>query len=435
MKLNGLKVISMKIKAIVVGYGDRGSVYSNYAITNPDKFEVVGVVDPNPFKQALCKEKFNLKDSQIFSSIDDCLKVKPECDLFINTTMDQYHYEIMKAILNAKYNLLTEKPIVGDKNQLLELKSLAEKNNCQVFVCHVLRYTPFYATIKKMILENKIGKIFSIQMDEHVGIAHYGGSYVRGKWNNEEKCMSSFLLAKSCHDIDIMCWLNNTTIPTEVAAFGGRYFFTRENAPKESTESCFDCPLEKECLYSAIKHYIECNWSSNLTWPQINKKIEDITLEDKVNFLKNSLYGKCIFKVDEADITDREAIIVNFKDGSVGNFNQIGGAPQAGRYIHIVGSLGEIVGNAESGIITYMPASRDSLICERIEIDVNKEINTNFGFSGHMGGDYAIMESVINYLNGDKSSISITSLNDSINSHLVVFASEEARKQDKVIKV
>ena len=121
MKLNGLKVISMKIKAIVVGYGDRGSVYSNYAITNPDKFEVVGVVDPNPFKQALCKEKFNLKDSQIFSNIDDCLKVKPECDLFINTTMDQYHYEIMKAILNAKYNLLTEKPIVGDKNQLLEL--------------------------------------------------------------------------------------------------------------------------------------------------------------------------------------------------------------------------------------------------------------------------------------------------------------------------
>lgn len=425
----------MIIKAIVVGYGDRGSVYSNYAITNPNKLKIVGVVDPNPFKRKMCQEKFNLNDNQLFDNIDDCLKSSMDCDLFINATMDQFHYEIMKKILSAKYNLLTEKPIVGNKLQLLELQKIATQNNCKVFVCHVLRYTPFYATIKQMILDNKVGKIFSIQMDEHVGIAHYGGSYVRGKWNNEEKCLSSFLLAKSCHDIDIMCWLNNNTIPTEVAAFGGRYFFTRDNAPQGSTESCFDCPIEKKCLYSALKHYIECNWSSNLTWTQINKKLEDITLDDKINFLKNSEYGKCIFKVDDANITDREALIVKFKDGSVGNFNQIGGAPQAGRYIHIVGSLGEIVGNAESGIITYMKASRDSLICDKEIIDVNKNINSNFGFSGHMGGDYAIMESITNYLNGDKSSISITSLNDSINSHLVVFAAEESRKDDKVVKI
>ncbi len=425
----------MKVKAIVVGYGDRGQVYSNYAITDSEKFEIVGVVDPNPFKRSLCQEKFHLKDEQLFSDIGECLASKPECDLFINATMDQHHYEVMKAILGAGYDMLTEKPIVGNKEQLLEIKALAEKNSCQVFVCHVLRYTPFYATIKKMLLDGKVGKIISIQMDEHVGIAHYGGSYVRGKWNSEEKCNSSFLLAKSCHDIDIMCWLNNSTSPKEVAAFGGRYFFIRENAPEGSTESCFDCPLERKCLYSAIRHYIERNWSSNLTWPQIDKKPEDITLEDKMNFLKNSLYGKCIFKVDEANITDREALIVNFSDGSIGNFNQIGGAPKAGRYIHIVGSLGEIVGNAESGIITYMPVNYDSLYYDKIEIDVNKQINDQFGFSGHMGGDYAIMESVVNYLNGDKSSISITSLNDSINSHLVVFAAEEARKKDKVEKI
>lgn len=424
-----------KIKAIVIGYGDRGSIYADYALADKDRFEIVGVVDPNDFKLQLAKEKFNLQDNQLFSNINDCLKTNPECDLFINATMDQLHYEVMKAVLNKKYNMLTEKPIVGNEKQLLELKSLADKNHCLVFVCHVLRYTPFYSTIKQMILDGKIGKMISIQMDEHVGIAHYGGSYVRGKWNNEEECMSSFLLAKSCHDIDIMCWLNNSTLPEKVASFGGRYFFIRENAPKGSTETCFDCPLEKACLYSAIKHYIECNWSSNLTWPQIKKKSEDITLEDKINFLKTTSYGKCIFKVDDADITDRQCLIVDFKDGSIGNFNQIGGAPQAGRYIHIVGSLGEIVGNAESGVITYMPANRDSLECEKIKIDVNKQINKQFGTFGHMGGDFQIMKSVVDYLNGDKSSISITSLGDSINSHLVVFAADKSRKTNKIIKV
>lgn len=424
-----------KIKAIVVGYGDRGSIYADYARTNPESFEMVGVVDPNPFKRKICQEKFNLKDSMLYSNINECLLDKPECDLFINTTMDQLHYETMKPILENGYNLLTEKPIVGNKEQLLELQELAHKNHCLVFVCHVLRYTPFYTTIKKMLLDNKIGKIFSIQMDEHVGLAHYGGSYVRGKWNNEEKCMSSFLLAKSCHDIDIMCWLNNSTSPKEIASFGGRYFFIRENAPKGSTEECFDCPYKDTCLYSAPRHYIEHNWSSYLTWTQIDKKIEDITYEDKVNFLKNSLYGKCIFKVDEADITDRNAIIINFKDGSVGNFNQVGGAPQAGRYIHIVGSQGEIKGNAESGIITYMPASMDSLNCEKIEIDVNKDISSKIGTDTHMGGDYAIMDSVVKYLNGDRSSISITSLDESVLSHLVVFAADEARVKDKIVKM
>lgn len=425
----------MKIKAIVVGYGDRGSVYSEYAISNPNDFEIVGVVDPNSFKLQIAKEKFSLRDSQLFSSIDECLKTNPKCDLFINTTMDQDHYLVMKKILSNKYNLLTEKPIVGNKKQLLELEKLAKENGNLVFVCHVLRYTPFYSTIKKLILENKIGKIISIQMDEHVGIAHYGGSYVRGKWNNEKDCNSSFLLAKSCHDLDIMCWLNNSTEPQEVSSFGGRYYFTRENAPKGSTESCFDCPLEKECLYSALTHYLKCNWSCNLTWPQINKKPEEITTEDKINFLKNSLYGKCIFKVDSADITDRQAVIINFKNGSIGNFNQVGGAPQAGRYIHIVGTLGEIKGNAESGIIEYLPASRDSLDCSVEKIDVNKEINCNFGFQGHMGGDFAIMDSVVKYLNGCRTSISITSLSDSINSHLCVFAAEKARKNHKIVRI
>ncbi|MBR4377868.1 MAG: Gfo/Idh/MocA family oxidoreductase [Bacilli bacterium] len=425
----------MKIKAIVVGFGDRGNVYSGYALTNPDDFEIVGVVDANPFKLQQAKERFHLENNQLFSDIDECIKTKPNCDLFINTTMDQIHYKVMKPILEAGYNLLTEKPIVGKKSELLELQAIAKKNNCKVFVCHVLRYTPFYCTIKQMILDNKLGKIISIQMDEHVGIAHYGGSYVRCKWNNEKECGSSFLLAKSCHDIDLMCWLNNSTVPEKVACFGGRYFFIKENAPKGSTERCIDCPHKETCLYEAHRHYITHDWSSNLTWPQINKKPEEITLEDKEKFLADTLYGKCIFKVKEADISDRLALIVNFKDGSIANFNQIGGAPQAGRYIHIVGTTGEIVGNAESGVITYMPASMDSLTCEKIVIDVNKEINTKFGFTGHMGGDYAIMDSVVKYLKYGTESISLTSLDDSINSHLVVFSAEESRKENRIVNI
>lgn len=425
----------MKIKAIIVGYGDRGQVYASYALNNPEDFEVVGVVDNNPAKLKLAKEKYNLADNCLFSDIKSCLKSNLDCDLYINATMDELHYSIMKEILKKKCNLLAEKPIVGDKEELLELQSLAKKNDCQVFVCHVLRYTPFYMTIKQMILDGKIGEIVSIQMDEHVGIAHYGGSYVRGKWNSEEKCGSSFLLAKSCHDIDIMCWLNNVTSPDKVASFGGRYFFIEENAPKGSTERCIDCPHKNTCLYEAHRHYIDHDWSSNLTWPQLNKDIKDITLEDKEKFLADSLYGKCIFKIKEADITDRQAVIVNFKNGSIGNFNLIGGAPQAGRYIHIVGTKGEIVGSLATNIITYMPASMDSLNCEKTTIDTSSQVNKNMGAADHAGGDFAIMDSIVKYLKYNKPSISLTSLDDSINSHLVIFGASESLKESKVVKI
>lgn len=421
------------ITAIIVGFGDRGNVYGNYAITDPDKFKVVGVVDLNPFKLQLAKEKYHLSDNMLFTSLEDCLKSKPKVDLFINATMDQDHYQVVKAILSNGYDLLTEKPIVENKEKLLEIASLAKEHHSKVFVCHVLRYTPFYKTIKQMILDNKIGKIISIDMTEHVGIAHYAGSYIRGKWNNEENCMSGLLLAKSCHDLDLMCWFNNSTLPKKVSAFGGRKYFIRENAPKGSTETCFDCPHEKTCLYSALKHYLEKDWSANLTWPQINKPIKDITLEDKINFLKTSLYGKCVFKVDEADIVDRENIIFEFDDGSIGNFTLVGGAPQANRYIRIVGTLGEISGIADKGIITYEPASRESIETEKIIIDVNKEINNKFGENTHFGGDYEIMKSVVECLNGYTNNISITSINDSINGHLCAYAADIARKEGVVI--
>lgn len=421
------------ITSIIVGYGDRGSVYGNYAITDQDKFKVIGVVDTNPYKLKLAKERFGLNDNQLYSSIEECLKTKPKVDLFINGTMDQDHYKVIKKILLNGYDLLTEKPIVENKEKLLEIQKLAEENKCKVFVCHVLRYTPFYRTIKQMILDGKVGEIISIQMSEHVGLAHYAGSYIRGKWNNEKDCMSSFLLAKSCHDLDVMCWLNNVTVPIKVSCFGGREYFIRKNAPEGSTETCFDCPHENTCLYSALKHYLQNNYSSNLTWPSINKPLKDITKEDKVNFLKNSLYGKCVWKVDEADIVDRETMIFKFKNGSIGTFNLIGGAPQANRYIHIVGTLGEISGVADKGIITYAPADRDHIETQKLIIDVNKEINTKFGVNNHFGGDYAIMESIVEYLNGNRDCISLTSINDSINGHLCAYGAEEARKENIVL--
>ena len=67
-----------------------------------------------------------------------------------------------------------------------------------------------------------------MEMNEHVCLQHYSSAYLRGKWNNEAKCGSGLILAKSCHDLDIMCWLNNSSNPKSVSSFGGSKLFVPE---------------------------------------------------------------------------------------------------------------------------------------------------------------------------------------------------------------
>ena len=103
------------------------------------------------------KEKHNLKDDNIYSSLDEFILSKKKCDFVINSTMDQMHYETSAKLLKAGYNLLLEKPITADYKELLELEKLAKENGCKVIICHVLRYTPFYSTVKRIIDSGKLG--------------------------------------------------------------------------------------------------------------------------------------------------------------------------------------------------------------------------------------------------------------------------------------
>ena len=325
------------IKAVVIGYGDRGSIYASYALLEPEKLQIVGVVDVNPHRLEIAKKNFILEDKNLFKDIKECLASSLSVDLFINATMDEMHYDVLKTIIPIGKPILTEKPIVNNKQQLLELENMANKWNTPIFVGHVLRYTPFYKTIKKLILDGEIGEIRTMELAEHIGSAHYAGSYIRGRWRSEKDCGSTLLLAKSCHDIDIMCWLNNNTEPVDVSSFGGRYFFKEENAPKNATEFCYNCPHEKECYYSAIKLYYECNYSAEQTYVQLNK--ENVINEEKMEFLKTNNFGRCVFKIKESDVCDRQNVSVNFKNGSVATFTLVGAAPEANRSISIIKNL------------------------------------------------------------------------------------------------
>ena len=185
-------------------------------------------------------------------------------------------------------------------------------------------------------------------------------------------------------------------------------------------------------MYDAKKIHLECDWFYFQTWRGINKQLDQITKDEKIEYLKTSDYGRCVFKLKRR-LVDRQMTTVLFADGSMGTLTVVGGSSVPGREIHIVGSKGEIKGRLEDDkfkCVQYIH-NGDDYRTNTMEIDLKEEV----GDSGHSNGDYCLMYDYVRYLNGDRSSISITSINDSINGHKCVYAAERSRKENGCVKV
>lgn len=423
-----------KIKVVVVGCGDRATVYCEEGVNQLHKMEVVAAIDPNQERLRYMREHFNITEKQCYTDMQDVLSQGKIADCVINGTMDTMHYETTLPFLKQGYHVLLEKPVVNNAEQLLEIRKAAMENKCQLLICHVLRYTPYYRKIKEMIQEGALGEIMNIQTTERVGAFHSSVSYIRGKWNSEKECGSSLLLAKCCHDMDMICWLNNGATPVSVQSDGGRDYFVREKAPKGSGTRCLvDCPEEirKNCVYDVQSMYLDNCWMPWYPWQCTGKNWHEVTDEEKIESLKTyNPHGRCIYKCDEGDIVDHQNIMIRFDDGSTALHTVILGAMRPRRSIWIQGTKGELEGYSDDGVLYYREYDKGSSGCtEEKFVFVDTEGETG----GHYGGDKGLVSDFCSLMQGGEPSISCTSIDDSIHSHLLCYAADEAMKTKKIV--
>ena len=343
--------------------------------------------------------------------------------------------------------MLLEKPFAVNSTELKELVDVVKETGRRVYICHVLRYTKFYSEIKQRLLNGDIGKVISIQQDEHVSYHHMAVSYVRGKWRSEKVCFAPMLLAKSCHDIDLMMWMLSDTEPVAVSSFGGDFQFTPDNKPQEAGTRCMlDCPLNDKCIFSAESNYVEPHrWdqyvNQALEAKGHNWKLFEPLTEEKREILVDSLntyndYGKCVWDCERDGNVDHQSVIVNFKNGATGVFNMVGGTAKSERNIHIIGTKGEIKGEFSTGkyvIRTINPKVECGYTEE--EIDINMLADSAGERGGHGGGDLRLIADFCNALESGEKSISCTDIMDSTKSHMVVFNAEKARKTGEIVHI
>ncbi|HRU05114.1 MAG TPA: Gfo/Idh/MocA family oxidoreductase, partial [Candidatus Brocadiia bacterium] len=288
------------VTAVIVGAGHRSMCYASYAKARPDAFQIVGVADPLEYRRKQVAAEYNLPPDRLFKTADDLARAGKIADAVINGTMDHHHVSTSLPLLEAGYDILLEKPFATSEEEMWALARAARRLGRKVMVCHVLRYAPFYAAIKAKVLAGEIGELMNIQTTEHVSYHHMATGFVRGKWNRRDRCHSTMLMAKCCHDLDLIAWMMSGTPVKAVASFGGRMFFRPKKAPKGAGTRCLvDCPIESTCEYSARKMYIDhpVRWGAYV-WAEL-EHLGETTLEQKIESLKGANpHGRCVWKCD-----------------------------------------------------------------------------------------------------------------------------------------
>jgi predicted dehydrogenase len=322
------------------------------------------------------------------------------------------------AALEKGYHILLEKPISSTPAECIKIAQSAQEHGRHVVVCHVLRYTSFYAKIKEIIDSGRVGEIVAIQAIENVGYYHHAHSFVRGNWRNSIET-SPMILSKCCHDMDILLWLSGRNIQN-VHSYGSLFYFKPEKAPEGASLRCLEkCKAKDNCPYDAEKIYISSPQtgvlSGNTGWPN-NVVANPETEENLRSAIKTGPYGRCVFHCDN-DVVDHQVVNLEMDDNSVISLTMSAFTSTISRHLKVMGTLGEIEANMGTNLIKTHIFGQEP---ELVDITLN-----NTEISGHGDGDFRMINSLLKLMTSKEPAL--TSVANSVESHLACFAAEYSR--------
>ncbi len=408
--------LAKAVTAITLGAGNRGNVYGNYATQYPKELNIVGVAEPIKIRKKRYMKKHDIKKKHSFKTWEDVFKVPKFADAIIITTPDDLHYGPCMEALKMGYDVLLEKPISPSEKECRDIFELSEQTGRIVAVCHVLRYAPYFIKLREIMQSGVLGKVVSMQHFEPIEAIHMSHSFVRGNWHNSIQT-APIILAKSCHDLDIMKWMFGKNCQS-IHALGSLSWFNKDNAPKGSTPRCMDgCAVESTCPYSAMKIYYRDRARTYVfDLPEDESKHGEVILE----YLKNTNYGRCVYDM-ENDQPDHYTCNMLFEDDVTATFNMEAFTSYHGRRTRIMGSHGDVVGDMQKFEHTDFLTGQKTVWEQETD--------------GHGGGDWNLVSDWIQAVAAQDSSLLTSTIAASIESHLMGFAAEISRKEGRVVEV
>ncbi len=410
-----------KIRIAIIGLGSRGrTAYGVELLTLQDRAEVTAIADPIEERLKLTGDAHGVPEDKRFRSAEELLAQPKLADAALICTQDRMHVPHAVAAMRKGYDIMMEKPVSPILGDLQEIVRVSRETGRRVVVCHVLRYTDFFGTIKKTIDSGKLGRVINIQALENVRYWHQAHSFVRGNWRRSEDS-SPMILAKCCHDLDYLIWLCGSRCE-RVSSFGSLNYFRPENAPEGAAKRCMDgCKAKENCPYDAEKVYLTNPETGvlggNTEWP-IDVLSENPTPETIMEAIKTGPYGRCAFACDN-DVVDSQIVNMQMENGALLSLTMSAFTSFGGRTIKVMGTNGDLWGDMHNNKIRICEFGKEPEIIDLGHIEKD--------FAGHGGGDRGLVLSFLDYMEGKPADSTITTLETSVESHLAALAAEESR--------
>jgi predicted dehydrogenase len=365
----------------------------------------------------------DLPPEACYNSWEALLSEGKKADVLINCTMDRMHMDSTMAALEAGYDVLLEKPMSPVLHENVRLVQAAEERGRLLQICHVLRYTQFFQKVREIVQSGRLGRIISVDHRENLAYWHMAHSYVRGNWRNLAEA-GPMILAKCCHDLDILTWTLRQPV-VWMNSFGSLSWFKPENAPMGAPHRCTDgCPAADSCKYYAPRIYTQVA-SDYMRWIVSMDRSEEAIMEA----LRTGPYGRCVYHCDN-DVVDHQTLNMELADGTTLTMTMQGQGDYEGRTMRYDGTKATLYGKFKEG--GDMITVHDHLTGTVEEVVIDHALSRENG--GHGGGDFGIMRSFLNAVNGVPDD-SITTARESLESHLLAFASEESRLNHSMIEM
>ncbi|WP_170145257.1 Gfo/Idh/MocA family protein [Ammoniphilus oxalaticus] len=407
----------MPIRVAIIGAGDRGNTYSRYALQEPAEMKVVAVAEPNAERRAQFAQTYGLTNDSIYDDWEDLLNRPKFCDAVIVTTQDRMHFAPTMKALRSGYATLVEKPLSPSLDECNQMIDLALETDQLFMLGYVLRFTPFFQKIKKLLDQKAIGVVRHISLDVNVAYWHYAHSFARGNWNRSEQS-SPMILAKCCHDFDILLYLLNERC-AQLTSFGSLAHFKADRAPIGSSDRCLDgCEVEQSCPFSAKRLYL----GEYTGWP-VSTISQDLSLGGRREAIEMGPYGRCVYRCDN-DVVDNQSVLFQFENGATATLTMSAFTEKLTRQIRILGTEGEISGVMEQQSIQL---TRFGQSTETIQLKSSS-------FGKHAGGDYGLIRSFTQSVRENRK-VDLRSLEIIRSSHQLAAFAEQSRLTGKTIEV
>lgn len=181
----------MNLKNVaIVGYGGQGEWHYEQ-IKKGNAVRAIGVYD---IKEGRCKRAEN-NDLKVYPSYEDLIN-DPAVDIVVVATPNDIHEELSVAALNARKNVICEKPVTLSIESFDRIIEVAKKN-CKIFSVHQnRRWDTDYLIMKQLSQTGEIGDIINIESRFH------GSRGIPGDWRCIKKYGGGMLYDWGVHLID-----------------------------------------------------------------------------------------------------------------------------------------------------------------------------------------------------------------------------------------